>query len=274
MRATWMVLLVACLTSTSFAQEAVKVDARALADRSALVVVMCEDGGKTPTGRLMDRAGKALLEPFVKQYYARRAWLTSEAATTEAFLGAVRDAAKEKDVVDCLLFLHGSADKSWFADGPLPSAAMVAGLKGRGGDKLRMVYTTACYSDTVLAAWTEVGTWAVRGMKGENRPLDFPRFWLGWIQGEDYARANARAFATNEALHGLANDLRPRLTGALARLEKRLGGGADGKPSALAGLAAKARTRWFAQTWDIEESRPKVVGGEARIDRTKTASPR
>lgn len=252
-------------------------DRKAMADESAIVITLCEDGGKTPAGRAMESFGRAALDPFVRRAYRTRTWLVGAQATPKAFLDALRGAAREHRAVDVLLFAHGSPGKTHLAGGVLTPAELVAGLKGRGGERLRMVYTTTCYSDTFLAAWSETGAWAVRGMKGVNRPLDFPRFFLGWLAGEDYQTANQAGLRMNESLHQAYNRLAPELRPRLARAREALG---SYEPLTSAGESARTAARealrmagrWFAGPWDLEESRPILRGGEARIDRLPPAA--
>lgn len=247
-------------------------DPTKLRDVSGLIVVICEDGGKSQTGRALDRFGRIAIAPFVRPFYKHRTWLVGKQATRGALLGSIREMAKTAEVIDVVMFIHGNPGKNHLADGVLREKELIAGLKGRGGAKLRMVYTTACYSETMLAAWHQTGAYAVRGMTGVNRPLDFPRFMLGWLGGEDYATANQRGLGTNASLHRLYNLMRPRLMKRLKLARARLDKRAKARELArteqqLRGLLGMAVDRWFKEPWDLAESTPRIHGADARIDR-------
>lgn len=245
----------------------------AVAQQSAVVIVLCENGGKTPAARAMTTFGRIALSPFVQRAYRSRIWLVGAKATPQAFLEAIRQAAKTHKAVDVILFAHGSPDKTHLAGGFITGEQLVRGLKGRGGQRLRMVYTTTCYSDTFLDAWTRAGAWAVRGMSGVNRPLDFPRFFLGWLGGEDYRQANKAGFEFNQRLHQLYNKYSPQIKQQLAALRALLKGyqpmTAAGRQLRVDALdALRIAGRWFREGhWDIEQSRPQIRGPKARIDR-------
>jgi hypothetical protein len=261
----WITTL--ALVGPAFADETERApNPTALRDRSALIVVLCEDGGRSAGGRFVEQLGRRAIAPFVRPYYRERVWLHGPAATGEAFLAGVRQLATSHDVVDALLFVHGSDDRTYFADGPLSSKQLVAGLAGRGGARLRMVYTTACYSTSTIHAWRTAGAHAVRGMCGVNRPLDFPRFMLGWLGGEDYATANRAGLASNASLHRAANALRPLLLDQIERLREEQALAAE-----LRDLLRIATRSWFAEPWDLTESTPEILGGNARIDRLPPA---
>ncbi len=262
-----LVLLVSLLPSAQAE------DPKSVAQQSAVVIVLCEDGGRTPAGRAMESFGRLALAPLVRRAYNQRTWLVGKRATPKAFLAAIREAAGTHRAVDVILFAHGTPNKTHLAGGTLTGKQLVRGLKGRGGDRIRMVYTTTCYSKTVLDSWRQSGAWAVRGMRGVNRPLDFPRFLLGWLGGEDYGTANEAGFKLNERLHKAYNEYGPLLKLQLANLRRILEyiepGTEEGKQLKQGLLdALRVMSRWFRKPrWDIEDSRPQILGPKARIDR-------
>jgi len=258
-------VLLLSITPLAIAQHSV-------AQQSAVVIVLCENGGKTPAARTMTTFGRIALAPLVRKAYRSKTWLVGAKATPQAFLAAIRTAAKKHKAVDVILFAHGSPNKTHLAGGFLTGEQLIKGLKGRGGQRLRMVYTTTCYSDTFLDAWTQAGAYAVRGMSGVNRPLDFPRFMLGWLGGESYEQANKAGFELNQRVHKLYNQHSPRIKQQLTALRALLEGYApltdEGKKLRLSALdALRLSRRWFRKDrWDIEESRPKIRGAKARIN--------
>lgn len=239
---------------------------------SAVVVVLCEDGGRTPAGRLLERFGRVALDPVLRPFYRTRRWLVGAQATPAAFLEAVRGAGRVHGAVDVILFAHGMKGYIRLAGGRLTAEDLVRGLAGRRGERIRMVWTSACYSDSFLEAWKRVGAWAYRGVRGVNRPLDFPRFMIGWLSGADYGAASRAGFAANRAMHRLYNRHRAPVVAALRSARNLLRGW---RPRTALGRALRGALldvirislRWFHSSWDIEESRPVVRGGAARIDR-------
>ncbi|RME04611.1 MAG: hypothetical protein D6805_02360 [Planctomycetota bacterium] len=237
---------------------------------AAVVVVMCEPYNRS-AGKMLEKYGKRLLEPWVRPYYRTKYWLLGPDATPEAFLQTIRKAAKSHKVVDVLIFAHGKKGYLILAGKKtLSNAQIVQGLQHRGGEKIRMVYTTACYSQTHLKAWKQAGAFAVRGAPGVNRPLDFPRFYLGWMLGEDFRKASQNGYKWNKILHQFYNQLHPFLRQTLRLSSRWLQKYQPRQPREkklyrrLKG-ALRIMKHWFRTSWNPEESKPYFLGGNPRI---------
>lgn len=234
---------------------------------TAAIVVMCENGGKTLPARVAEQGGFYLLWPWLWPFYQKIFWLVGEKATKKRFLDTLKKATLYYKAVDVYLFLHGRSYGHSFADGELTPSELVREMKKAKGDRIRMVYTTACYSyPHFFNAWRKIGAKAVRGMKGVNRPLDFPRFLLGWLFGETYEEANRAGFQWNRKAHKIVNLIRPYLVIWIHKALKK-----------HRELPLRERQKkdirdfllyfhnWFHEPWDIRESYPHIVGKKVRL---------
>lgn len=245
---------------------------RAVAQQSAIVIVLCENGGKTPAARFNEGFGRVAIDPFVRPFYRSRYWLVGAEATKKNFFETIRRAAKSHRAVDILLFAHGQKKSTKLADGSFSPKDLVSELKGRGGKKIRMLFTTTCYSrHNFIKAWKEVGAWGIRGMTGVNRPLDFPVFFLNWLAGRDYSSCNQRGFRANIRYHKIYNRIHPKLKQNLRQARMAL---RQNKPKDKSSLQAwrvansfvRLTYRWFRKPWKVKSSRPHISGDDARID--------
>ena len=84
---------------------------RRAASRSALVVAMVENGGRTPYGRFAEGDGKRLLGSLAAPLYGGVTILAGEGATPDAFFEALHAAGDAHDAVDVLVFAHGTEER-------------------------------------------------------------------------------------------------------------------------------------------------------------------
>ncbi|GIW73283.1 MAG: hypothetical protein KatS3mg102_2825 [Planctomycetota bacterium] len=235
-----------------------KLEARA---RRGVVLFMCERG-PLDTARAIEDLGEAILGPLLRAAYAEVVVVRGTEATPEDFFAAIRSLAARREAVDLILLAHGSPDRLWLREGrPIRGADIVEQLEGRGGERLRMVYSSLCYGASLNQAWRKAGARAVAGAVDVKIPLDLPAFLLGWLAGGEYASVMAQAYAANLRLHALREQLADRLRPGYASLRPVL-------EEAGPGRAARFYLDAFfePEAWQGWKSYPVIEGGGVTID--------
>lgn len=121
-------------------------------ERALLVVNSLVAGGEPKFKWLYEfceASGVAIAETLLRPHYAGYHKLTAPKATKCAFLQALKSLGGEAKAVDVLLMLHGSENRLYFDGGAVRTADLRSELAALGlGGKLRMLYSTCCYSDS------------------------------------------------------------------------------------------------------------------------------
>ncbi len=149
---------------------------------------------------------KLLMAPCYRQILT----IKGAQATRSGFVDEIIRLAQDPQtkVLDVFLSLHGLRDVLYFQDGPVESSAV--GEELRQADlqqRLRLLYSTACYGASHAADFVKAGFRVASGAMGlnANGPYDFPTQLLHWRAGETYRlavrRANNRVFLeTHDAI--------------------------------------------------------------------------
>ena len=101
--------------------------------------------------------------------------------------------ASETRVVDTFVHLHGSPDTLWFHEGPHGGAEVRGTMAAEAGfaGKLRVLYSTACYGDSVADDWLASGFKAASGALkvNANGMYDYPALMTAWHDGKTIGEA-------------------------------------------------------------------------------------
>ncbi len=230
-------------------------------ERRGAVMLLCELQD-AETSEAIESLGEEIFAPIMGMAYGEVEILRGERAVPEIFFEAIREVAARRDVVDIFLFAHGSPDHLWFKNRRSATGEdILTELEGRGGEKVRMVYSTLCWGETMNKAWRQVGAEAASGAVDVHIPVEAPPFILGWLAGQEYGSLTARCFQLNRGAHDLRNQLATSLEPALRTLQDNL----DQSDPAR---AIDYYLDWFLRDgeWEIWKSTPLIEGGGVTID--------
>jgi hypothetical protein len=123
--------------------------------------------------------------------YRRVHTLSGKGATAARFVERLAELAADErtQAIDVLLHLHGKEDRLLFADGPITTAQLGERIAARRiQDKLRMLYSTACYGADHASDFVEAGFRLASGAiaVNANSIYDYPAQLLLWALGKPY----------------------------------------------------------------------------------------
>jgi hypothetical protein len=101
------------------------------------------------------------------------------------------------DRIDTHIHVHGSPGRNYFKDGIVASSTIASDLnqmnastKGMALTKLRALYSTACYGETMNSAYNSVFSVSSGARKiNTNSSIEYPSFLLKWAVGSSYRDA-------------------------------------------------------------------------------------
>lgn len=230
-------------------------------ERRGAVMLLCELQD-AETSDAIETLGEQIFAPVMGMAYGEVEIIRGERALPEPFFEAIRQVAARRDVVDIFLFAHGSPDHLWFKNRRSATGEdILRELEGRGGEKVRMVYSTLCWGESMNQAWRKVGAQAASGAVDVHIPIEAPPFILGWLAGQEYGSLTARCFELNRDAHDLRNQLALSLEPSLRMLQDNLG---TSDPE----RAIDYYLDWFLRDgeWEIWKSTPLIEGGGVTID--------
>lgn len=191
--------------------------------RRGAVMLLCERGDPA-TAEAIEATGEAIFAPTMALAYEDVVILKGEEATPQAFFDAIRQVASRREAVDVFLYAHGSPKTLHLKrDSVIRNQDLVRELKGRGGERVRMVYSTLCFGETMNQAWLEAGARAVSGAVNVHMPIDALPFMLGWLAGEEYGSLMGKSVKFNDAIHDARNALVAANKPLLLQLKTSLG---------------------------------------------------
>lgn len=151
----------------------------------------------------------------MRPHYGRIHVLTGPQVTRSHFVDTIQALAQDPQIkaLDVFLVMHGSKARLHFEDGAVSTADLktqlqVADLKNR----LRLLYSTACYGATHADDFVGAGFRVVSGALGVNAngPYDYPAQLVHWGRGQRYKTA---VNAGNRRLGILTHDAVARAAG-------------------------------------------------------------
>jgi hypothetical protein len=128
--------------------------------------------------------------------YRRVYVLTGAEATAAKFVSTLAELAADprNQAIDVLLHLHGEKGRLWFADDVISTPKLAEQIAAQQmQDKLRLLYSTACYGATHAPDFVQAGFRVASGAIGvnANSPHDYPTQLLYWGLGSPYKSALA-----------------------------------------------------------------------------------
>lgn len=126
--------------------------------------------------------------------YAEVSVLEGRDATVRGFVDrlSLLSRADSTKAVDVLLHLHGGDRVLWFADGPVPTPELAAAIRRRKlSDRLRLLYSTACYGGSHAQDFVDAGFCTASGARGTNANAahDYSVQLASWALKRTYAQA-------------------------------------------------------------------------------------
>jgi hypothetical protein len=136
-----------------------------------------------------------------KDYYDTIISLSDQQASFENVLKVINGFNSLEHCVDLIIDLHANNDILAFADNQIVRIdRLISGIDDI--KKIRSVYQTSCYGDSMVEEWIVAGVQAVNGAAGEN-PFVFysPALFLdAWIKGKTFEDAVKEARNREQAL--------------------------------------------------------------------------
>jgi hypothetical protein len=152
---------------------------------------------------------------LMRPHYGHIHALTGSQVTRSNFVDKIQALAREPQTkaLDLFLVMHGSKAVLHFEDGAVSTADLKTQLQDADlKNRLRLLYSTACYGATHANDFVEAGFRVVSGALGVNAngPYDYPAQLYHWSRGERYKSA---VDAGNRRLGILTHDAIARAAG-------------------------------------------------------------
>ena len=166
-------------------------------NRVLLVVVNLSTGGDPKLQKLyewLDANALQVARWLLKDQYHRIDTLSGNAVTSTNFLTKIDELAQDPqtEALDVFLSLHGLQNALYFDDGPVTSRSLGDQLGAAGRqDRLRLLYSTACYGANHALDFVSGGFRVASGAKGicANGMYDYPAQLHSWGDGDTYQAA-------------------------------------------------------------------------------------
>lgn len=167
-------------------------------ERVLLVVANLVLGEGGPNGgdyqalyKWLDRYAVLVANMLMRRHYRVVESLTKDEVTLGAFLDRVVWLAGEPGTraLDVFLVMHGQRGRLYFDDGSIRTADLGDQLRAANlADRLRLLYSTACYGATHAADFVRAGFRTASGALAvcSNGPYDFPTQLLQWRTNQTY----------------------------------------------------------------------------------------
>jgi hypothetical protein len=139
----------------------------------------------------LDRYAVLVANLLMRPVYRVVESLTKDQVTLGAFLDRVVSLAgdPETKALDVFFVVHGSPGRVYFDDVSITTADLREQLKATDlADRLRLLYSTACYGASHAGDFIEAGFRTASGAVGvcANGPYDFPTQLLKWGTAHTY----------------------------------------------------------------------------------------
>ncbi|MBS1517598.1 MAG: hypothetical protein JSS91_05885 [Bacteroidetes bacterium] len=129
---------------------------------------------------------------YMKDDYGNIKTLTGSQATYTKFINVLKDLSKNYKVIDVIVHLHGDPMNLYFSDGIKKSSDISIGITNLNiGEKLRFLYSTACYGAKHADDFVNAGFKCASGANciNMNPGTEYQRFLIYWTVGYPFANA-------------------------------------------------------------------------------------
>jgi hypothetical protein len=139
-----------------------------------------------------ESSGVVLATLFLKPHYKRFRTLTGPDASKAGFLTTLESLGRRDEVkaIDVILMLHGELGTLCFADGgSVPTGDLESEIGALGiGDKLRLLYSLACYGESHADNFCRAGFATACGAAkvNANGGTEYPIVLPTWAAGGDF----------------------------------------------------------------------------------------
>ncbi len=138
--------------------------------------------------RYLDASGVLLADMILKPVYKRFLTLTGSQASKQQFLNELKNLGTDSSIkaIDVIINLHGSPEKLCFQDNVVPMSTLKTDIQGLNlSNKLRLLYSNACYGATHANEFVEAGFNAAVGAVGvnANSATEYPTVLTLWGTG-------------------------------------------------------------------------------------------
>ncbi|HEX8920528.1 MAG TPA: hypothetical protein VF766_03560 [Pyrinomonadaceae bacterium] len=166
-------------------------------DRVLLVIANLSDKGKASLRWLyefLDQASIGLAQSMLGPQYRKISKLSKADATVDKFVKRLASLCSESETkaLDVFVHLHGTQGKLHFVDKAITSSDLKALIKANcPPEKLRLLYSTACYGSTHAQDFVDAGFRTASGAMqvNANSPYDYPAQMVIWGGGGTYKKA-------------------------------------------------------------------------------------
>ena len=178
------------------------------AERELVQIILVSDGytgAERAMYEFIEVATEGLTTAILGPHYQRMTFVKGAAATLDGVTSALNAAAGRSGVeaVDLLFTTHGSGSKMTLADGEVKDTTLGSAITARLSParlaKLRIVFSTACFGETHLDMWTDVGFTEASGAEGiyADSAVSYAPFLTAWAAERTFAEAVAAANAAD-----------------------------------------------------------------------------
>ena len=178
------------------------------AERELVQIILVSDGytgAERAMYEFIEVATEGLTTAILGPHYQRMTFVKGAAATLDGVTSALNAAAGRSGVeaVDLLFTTHGSGSKMTLADGEVKDTTLGSAITSRLSParlaKLRIVFSTACFGETHLDMWTDVGFTEASGAEGiyADSAVSYAPFLTAWAAERTFAEAVAAANAAD-----------------------------------------------------------------------------
>ncbi len=195
-----VVAAVLCLTALSQAAQA----SVEKSQRELLVVSNLQKNGDPRLAWLytfLDVSSVSLAQVGLAGSYRRINVLSGSAATKDAFTDTIASISRRPglEALDVFVHLHGSPDRLHFQDGSRAASTIQTNLGNGSNNKLRLLYSTACYGRSHAQEFVSGGFKSAIGSRGvnANSSYEYPLMIQQWLIGATIG--NFLPLANNEA---------------------------------------------------------------------------
>jgi hypothetical protein len=139
----------------------------------------------------LDSNAVNLANVLMRLHYREIDTLVGSEATRQNFVDRTAALAHDTQTraVDVFLHLHGLPGELFFEDSPVATSELAAELKAADlKQRLRLLYSTACYGASHAPDFVKAGFRVASGSKAVNAngPYDYPAQLLNWSLGKTY----------------------------------------------------------------------------------------
>lgn len=202
----YLILLIIGFSSVGYSQQSERIEVQ---ERALIAVVNMAAGREKPNSirtnmyEREERHAIQMIEARTKDYYGKVVLLFREETNEPHFLETLKELAADNKIkaIDMIIYVHGhNADYSekapalglYHSENKFSLTSELSyQVRQVAQNKLRMLYSDACWGVTHNQDWLNAGFIAVAGAQkvDGNHSVDLKRFFKKWVTGEKFGEA-------------------------------------------------------------------------------------